>query len=229
MIAIATLLVAVVGATFAYFTATANDTTNEQAAEVTTAKVSNVNLTMTPESPSNFEPVYPGIMLATGVKLEATWQDSANAPTEPWEISYRLNAEIDLSEFKTSNTQSEFTYSIYRSTSEVTNPVTSCQKHEEATSSETKMYVDSCSITNLQDDGVEAVSTDNSIEFNDTNNGIITYSGTEKLEVGKSYHYYLVLNYKNKEEENQATTDVNKKISIKFTGTTDTTLSKKSA
>ena len=132
VIAVATLLVAVVGATFAYFTATtgAGDP-NDTATTGTATTVGGVNLVMTADTSSN-DIAYPGGYVVAGVNVTATNSDTTNNYT----TTYQVNGTI------TNNTKTQLNWTLYRVTSSIANPVTpdSCQRQEAAQGDGTTRY-----------------------------------------------------------------------------------------
>ena len=107
VIAVATLLVAVVGATFAYFTAQSTTTGNSTTTSATTRELAALSWTAGTdkgESPS----VYPGYMAYQSYELAATGKGSAN---------YKLTLDATVDEgFNAMEEQKDLTYSIYKTT-----------------------------------------------------------------------------------------------------------------
>lgn len=116
VIAVATLLVAVVGATFAYFTATTTPEGNAGTIDTTTTKVSGVTLNYTPITSSYKMLDYPGGFAYTGVNITLDKADSVNDEKE-YNVSYKIKME-----FK-NETKTELTWTLYRadSNTEITN------------------------------------------------------------------------------------------------------------
>ena len=106
VIAVATLLVAVVGATFAYFTATSTTGGNETTTSATTAQLA--TLSWTAEETGRSPQVYPGFKAFQAYTLAAGGTGSAR-------YQLKLTANVDPA-FKSG----DVTYSIYKATSEVT-------------------------------------------------------------------------------------------------------------
>ena len=106
VIAVATLLVAVVGATFAYFTATSTTGGNETTTSATTAQLA--TLSWTAEDTGRSPQVYPGFKAFQAYTLAAGGTGSAR-------YQLKLTANVDPA-FKSG----DVTYSIYKATSEVT-------------------------------------------------------------------------------------------------------------
>ena len=107
VIAVATLLVAVVGATFAYFTAQSTTTGNSTTTSATTRELAALSWTAGTdkgESPSE----YPGYMAYQSYELAATGKGSAN---------YKLTLDATVDEgFNAMEEQKDLTYSIYKTT-----------------------------------------------------------------------------------------------------------------
>ena len=108
VIAVATLLVAVVGATFAYFTAQSTTTGNETTTSATTRELAALSWTAGTdkgESPS----IYPGYMAYQSYELSATGKGTAN---------YKLTLDATVAEGFNAGEPNDLTYSIYKTTSE---------------------------------------------------------------------------------------------------------------
>ena len=106
VIAVATLLVAVVGATFAYFTAQSTTTGNSTTTSATTRELAALSWTAGTdkgESPS----VYPGYMSYQSYELTATGKGSAN---------YKLTLDATVTEGFNAGEADDLTYSIYKTT-----------------------------------------------------------------------------------------------------------------
>ncbi len=220
MIAVATLLVAVVGATFAYFTATTTPTGKGDEVNVNSAKVANVNLTMAPETVSNVQgDIYPGVMLAAGANVKAEYDGESSGAN--YSVIYTLNAEVDLSAFTES--ESEFTYSLYKGTSgSVKQPVTNCEKQEKLVSNSTQFSYINCAASGdlTLVDGYE------NKELTISNNTIEVPN--QELKVGETAYYYLIVNYKNKDDD-QTDTDNGKQITLKIVSATNGQLKQNAA
>ena len=106
VIAVATLLVAVVGATFAYFTAQSTTTGNSATTSATTRQLAALSWSAG-ESGKSPE-VYPGYMAYQAYELSATGNGSAN-------YKLTLDATVDPA-FNAIEKQEDLTYSIYKST-----------------------------------------------------------------------------------------------------------------
>ena len=109
VIAVATLLVAVVGATFAYFTAANNPGTGaNNEATVTTETVSAINVSSLADNTTYLS--YPGgvSVFAAGVNISKTAASAGSTST----ISYDVNLKY------TNNTGTDLNYTIYTATAE---------------------------------------------------------------------------------------------------------------
>lgn len=117
VIAVATLLVAVVGATFAYFTATSsvdgagNTTDVKTRAEVGGVELKLASNTATTDGDIN----YPGGYVVNGATVTAK---STNA-TDNYKVNYALNGTI------TNNTDTALNYKIYQTTSAASGDIVS--------------------------------------------------------------------------------------------------------
>ena len=200
VIAVATLLVAVVGATFAYFTATTTSTGDQNEQEMTTATVNNIELTTgTVDSFNKID--YPGGVMVVGLQVTASGGDA--------ELAFQLNGEIN------NGTNTELTYSVYESSNEVdtANLVTGCTLNTsyEGTAGHYS-YGDSCVVGSLG----TAV-----LEDQTAANGQTTVTvPSEKLTAttsGQSTYYYLVVKYPESGDDTQ-NTDQGKIISASLTG-----------
>ena len=187
VIAVATLLVAVVGATFAYFTATNSTSGNGGTADVTTDTVGAVNLAMEAVTISN-ELKYPGGFLVVGAKVTATDNDANN----DFDVTYTVNGTI------TNNTRTELNWTLYEITTEVTEPTTGCTLEQTQVGNEMRYsYADTCAAnatitggTRVDGGTVAAYSTEAVTQpvtaaneaLKSSNSGTVTY-------------YYLVVEY----------------------------------
>lgn len=104
VIAVATLLVAVVGATFAYFTAqtTANGSSNETSV-TTRSEVGGVTLTLANQTATGSDITYPGGYVVNGGVVTAT-----STGTDNYTVNYTLNGTI------TNATDTALSYKVVR-------------------------------------------------------------------------------------------------------------------
>ncbi len=178
VIAVATLLVAVVGATFAYFTATSETGGNETTTEVTTRQVA--GLSWTEGDAKGASPaVYPGYKAYQSYELEATGSGTAN-------FSLTLNGTVP------STLTDAVTYTIYRTTTEPTyaDAWTAGDELVAAEGAETRY-----SITGAQFDH-EAVDM-TQVATGKLTQGDSVITTNEQITAGTKYYYVLVLDYAN--------------------------------
>lgn len=204
VIAVATLLVAVVGATFAYFTATTGNSGDPSSTgEVQTAKVASVTLKTAAAGTSNTT-IYPGTKNYAGMTVVAEKTgDNAAADTRDYNVTYTLKGEVKLSEAFTAG---KVTYSVYRTESPVSNPVT-CQ---EVTSTGAK-YSQTCTLAEELESATKIV--DNQ-EVSGTG-ATISVADQVRSTAGGTYYYYLVVSYENLESDQNA--DQGKTITASLT------------
>lgn len=191
VIAVATLLVAVVGATFAYFTATSTTSGNEKTTSATTAQLA--TLSWTAEETGRSPQVYPGFKAFQAYTLAAGGTGSAR-------YQLTLDATVDPA-FKSG----DVTYSIYKATSEVTSSL---------------FTPGNANVDTTTEPGVARYSIQNAA-FNDTDltvvvedKPLVTASGTvitsedgssvqrvNTITGGTTEYYVLVLHYPNKDSK----------------------------
>lgn len=214
VIAVATLLVAVVGATFAYFTATATPNgTGAGVTDATTAKVSGVNVNYSPIEKDYKALEYPGGYAYTGIKVNLEKVD--NTDSKNYTVSYK----VDMA-FK-NETGTDLTWSLYRADSadEITNAktcVVSNDKPEGATNNNAVYFAYNCTGTNdygtLVESGTIAKGTNDetAVTIADTNEQSL------RTDAATPAYYYLVVDYK--DEGDQTTSDQGKNITARITG-----------
>lgn len=214
VIAVATLLVAVVGATFAYFTATNTNTGAGQSAEVTTNTVGSVDLTTSPTTVSNVLE-YPGGYLVVGAKVEASDNDANN----DFDVTYTVNGTI------ANNTSTQLTWTLYEVASEVATPVSGCQLQQTQEGDEMRYtYGETCQIdTALTTGGGATEVTTGTVDANDTG-AVVTAAGETLKTTGNgsktTTYYYLVVEYPDTDASQD--TDQGKTISASLTSLTNT-------
>ena len=186
VIAVATLLVAVVGATFAYFTATTTPNGNGGNTTATTTTVGNVDLTMAASTTTN-DLKYPGGYLVVGASVTAKDTDTAN----DFNVTYTVNGKI------TNNTTTALTYDLYEVSSTVATPVTGCTVKEEA-GAVSKYYYEGCAVATEITGGTKVLSTQTAAAGETTT---VTAAGEtlKTSNAGTTTYYYLVVNYPNTE------------------------------
>ena len=216
VIAVATLLVAVVGATFAYFTAsttTGTGTGTAETGETTTLGSTSLDMsTVSTQGASNMS--YPGGMMVAAAKVTASVTGD-----QTYNMTYDVKFEVDTSAL--SGSTSEIKYTVYRVDSAVSGDlVTGCQYHEEdegATGK--KYYYTDCAAAAGITSGTP-VKTETTISEH-TEKTTVTISGETFSNVknaGDEYVYYLVVSYVNDDADDQTATDAGKTITAKFTG-----------
>lgn len=191
VIAVATLLVAVVGATFAYFTATTS-TTGDGAStgEVDTAEVASVKLTKA-ETGKSTTTIYPGTTNYAGMSITASKEGSDAAE---YDITYTLSGTVTLSE---AFTKGAVSYKVYRTTTPVETPVT-CTDPTATPSATGTQYSQECTVDNtMTTSGTEVAS-----GTVDGTTASISISEQELSTSGNTqYYYYLVVSYEKKNED----------------------------
>ena len=198
VIAVATLLVAVVGATFAYFTATTTPSGAGEEAEVTTNTVGDVDLTMSATTTTN-SLQYPGGFLVAGAKVTAKHDGSS-----PYNVTYTLNGSVDATNIAAATT---LNWTLYEVTAPVSDPLgSSCQLQETKVGEETRYYYTGCTVS----ESLTGVSDANKIDEGTVVGGqtaTIEKTG-EKLQSaadpGTDTYYYLVVEYPNMEASQDA-------------------------
>ena len=228
MIAVATLLVAVVGATFAYFTATNSGTPTETKTEITTAKVAGTTFTFGPEDgvvadDNNFLD-YPGGYAVFAANAKAT---KGEGDTNEYDLSYKLKLTY------TNETTTDLTWILYRSDSTLKNSLTStCKLVQEDKGSGTINYYytdtgestgSDCSGPSLSSQIATGTLTAGqstkditSTDVGDLGSQTISTSNDED-----GIFYYVVVKYENKKDqsatEGNQNDDMNKKINVSLT------------
>ena len=205
VIAVATLLVAVVGATFAYFTATSTaGEDNDTASTGTTTTVGGVNLAMTSATTDN-DITYPGGYVVAGVEVTATNSDTINS----YDTSFNVVGTI------TNNTTTELKWYLYEVDASIADPIVadSCERQQEAQGDGTTRYwYTSCRLdsriattSSAIANGTVAGATE-SVPDSGTYDqpGTVEVKTTTKEEMTiaasgeKTTYYYLVVEYPNK-------------------------------
>ncbi len=224
MIAVATLLVAVVGATFAYFTATnKSEGTGGSKADVTTAQTSSVKLSVDPATVTNPEVLYPGGYLVSGAHVTATKE----AGEKEYTVTYTLNYEVDATALSET---SKVKYSLYRATKEVSTPINDCVlKTDEAVDGEdgkNKVHMTGCT-PNTTDLGEELKSATEVTGGSTTGKQTLTYSETTGVSTddGTGYYYYLLVEFVDNDDKQDD--DQGKKIVAQITSATNAVVKEK--
>lgn len=187
VIAVATLLVAVVGATFAYFTATSTTSGNEKTTSATTAQLA--TLSWTAEETGRSPQVYPGFKAFQAYTLAAGGTGSAR-------YQLKLTANVDPA-FKSG----DVTYSIYKATSEVTSSLFTPGNANVDTTTEPGVARYSITGAAFDSEGLTAVVENEPLTtVSDT---VITGVGVQNVNTingGTTEYYVLVLDFPNKNE-----------------------------
>lgn len=187
VIAVATLLVAVVGATFAYFTATSTTGGNETTTSATTAQLA--TLSWTAEETGRSPQVYPGFKAFQAYTLAAGGTGSAR-------YQLKLTANVDPA-FKSG----DVTYSIYKATSEVTSSLFTPGNANVDTTTEPGVARYSITGAAFDSEGLTAVVENEPLTtVSDT---VITGVGVQNVNTingGTTEYYVLVLDFPNKNE-----------------------------
>ena len=187
VIAVATLLVAVVGATFAYFTATSTTSGNEKTTSATTAQLA--TLSWTADETGRSPQVYPGFKAFQAYTLAAGGTGSAR-------YQLKLTANVDPA-FKSG----DVTYSIYKATSEVTSSLFTPGNANVDTTTEPGVARYSITGAAFDSEGLTAVVENEPLTtVSDT---VITGVGVQNVNTingGTTEYYVLVLDFPNKNE-----------------------------
>ncbi len=188
VIAVATLLVAVVGATFAYFTATTNSSDQSAGtAEVNTAKMASIQFNASKiEGSKNV--VYPGTNNFIGASIEAT-ASGGEADVE-YDVSYTLTGSVTVDK---AFTKGDITWKLYKVTTDVSTDAVTCQP---VTDGGNNQFTQTCSLNAALTTPVKS----GTIAKEDTTGGEVTYTGTIKTGSPKEY-FILVYEYESTGED----------------------------
>ena len=191
VIAVSTLLVAVVGATFAYFTATSTATGNTNKTTVTTAEIASTGYTFEKEE-NDGTLVYPGYMAVMTYKLTAAGDSSSIAT---YDLNLAMNVPTDFG--------SDVSYAIYTedaSTATGTFKAGSAVIDTTTTAGEAHYYINGSSFTKNNMTELKATTavtgSDSEQVFNIATNATI--------QGGVTRWYKVVLTYKNNTAAAQA-------------------------
>ncbi len=217
VIAVATLLVAVVGATFAYFTASTAPSGDGSTGTVNTATVGNVTLEIANQTHDE-QMEYPGGKAVVAFSVTPT---KGGGDSNNYNVTYNVTGTIDTTALAES--ASTLTYKLYRvdstTAASISDPVQSCVPIKDTTTQPgtTHYYYNSCAFDSKILGGEEVDSGTIS------NHSAVTQVKTDNLETsatGTTYYYYLVVDYPNVNSDKQ-NTDQGKSIKISLTGVTD--------
>lgn len=225
VIAVATLLVAVVGATFAYFTATsssaagaAGDTVNVKTAEV--GDSAEINTVSTKSGTTAF---YPGTIgyVESEVSVKKTSANSSNT----LDIGYSISGSVTIDGL------TDGKWTLYKSTEKISDVVTGCKTgdYSETDGTGTK-YKDSCTlnpklsaVTSGTTSGVTYVNGGTSSSSTISDTGTLTTAATTAA--GGKVYYYLVVEFENKDEDQNTQQGVTVNFSLNAATATSTTVS----
>lgn len=217
VIAVATLLVAVVGATFAYFTATTAGAGNGTANTSTTTSVGAVKLDLATTA-NTADIKYPGGMMLNGASVTSTVTGSGS-----FDATYKINATVDASALGSAN--STVKYTLYRTDTEVTGAtVSGCTLQTNATDGTTTYSYTGCSVTAGVTAGTQVAT--GTIDLSGaTKTATISESDTTSFKgitsaATKSVYYYLVVEYVNNDAAEQ-NDDMGKAITATITEITE--------
>lgn len=213
VIAVATLLVAVVGATFAYFTASTAGTGTGAASTSTTTTIGSVALNLGTATLTGQDKMqYPGGKMVAGAKFDATVTGEGT-----FSATYTIKAKVDATALAAT---SSVKYAIYRTDAEVTgDAVTSCALKNgtvEGDATKKTYYYDGCAYNTAITSGAEKVA--EATLTGGTSKDDITFdeslTGLTK-DASQTYYYYLVVEYVNNNAEQNA--DQGKTVTAQIT------------
>ena len=199
MIAVATLLVAVVGATFAYFTAsTSGGNVSGATTTAKTVKMAQVGLSAQPDGTSSNK-IYPGTMNFVGASLTAsiTNQDELGDDSKSYEVTYTIKGKVNLSEAFSSQVK----WRLYRVTSSKSTTAVTCEEVSAVGADAELHYSQKCtedeSFVDTGDYPDTKTLVSSGLASNQGNNEISVTE--EKIKTGETAYYYLVVEYENTE------------------------------
>lgn len=212
VIAVATLLVAVVGATFAYFTATASTTGDQSSTgKINTAEVGSVGINQV-ELGKSTNSIYPGTKNYVGISLQATKQDT----DADFTLTYNVTGKVEL----TTAFAHDVTWKLYKVDAAESTPVT-CDEVTATPAATGTQYSQTCTVgTSLTSAVAEGT-----IAAGETSDDVEYTAQTIDTDGGTAY-YYLVVEYPNKSEDQNA--DQGKDITATLNKATITNTAQKS-
>lgn len=211
VIAVATLLVAVVGATFAYFTATNKVTGSGKEATVTTNTVGAVSLETTPGVEIENVAEYPGGYIVASANVTATDADANNN----FNVTYTLNATVN------NGTATPLNWTMYKLDAALVGDAVSGCKLATTQSGNTVQYSygETCKL-NASFTEANKVGEGGTIAANKSAGTIeITSETLSTANTGETAYYYLVIKYPDTGAD-QTTGDAGKTITATITGAT---------
>ena len=216
VIAVATLLVAVVGATFAYFTATSSVTGDGNEGTVNTANnIGSVAINQTDIAASN-NTIYPGTMNYVGTIIQATKSDT----TENFTLDYSLKGTVSVEEAFAH----DITWKLYKVAASEASPV-SCPEVTETPTATGTQYSQSCTLgKSLTGDSVGdgSLVAQGTLTAGETSSPVSYADGSVDTDGGSDY-YYLVVEYPNKQVDQNADQGKNITMTIQKVAITNTT------
>lgn len=194
VIAVATLLVAVVGATFAYFTATTSGPDKGTGTTtVDTTKLANVKLTATEMSKSNNE-VWPGTMNYIGTSVKAEIDGEENPAGKTYTVDYTVSGKISVPKALTQKIE----WTVYKTTSPVQDNVVNCTPVTPENDGTTEKYSQTCTKSESLETVAGEGKATGSLTVGETQTEI---TFTDKATTGgDTNYYYIVYTYVNNEE-----------------------------
>ena len=237
MIAIATLLVAVVGATFAYFTATNNATGDAEGTQnAKTAKLTDISFTKS-KIDGTQNKIYPGTMNSIGAGFVAKVNENESGGDYKYEIAYTLTGKVTLS----SEFDSAVKWRLYQTDSIVESPIT-CPKEPTTESQDNEIHYtlecteDETSLieANLVASGVINKESGSECSASSGESGknqiacgteaTISYDGTVEVSTTETKkYYYLVVEYPDTKGDQNSDMDKTITYSIEDIAVTSTT------
>ena len=216
VIAVATLLVAVVGATFAYFTATSDVTGDGNEGTVNTAtNIGSVAINQTDIAASN-NTIYPGTMNYVGTIIQATKTDT----TENFTLDYSLTGTVSV----TAAFAHDITWKLYKVAASETSPVSCAEVTKTPTATGTQ-YSQSCTLgKSLTGDSVGdgSLVAQGTLTAGETSSPVSYADGSVDTDGGSDY-YYLVVEYPNKQTSQNADKGKDITMTINKVAITNTT------
>ena len=214
VIGVATLLVALVGATFAYFTATVSQNTANGTVDVTTSTLAALEMTSYKQDARVSNAVYPGWAGYQAIQVKATGNagDKANYTlTLDPTVASEFNEDIKYSICKVDDTTTAINESGLATTFNYAPGTVSTQG---STTTETHYWIDGATAT-LPASGCTAIGSANSTLSNSdidvASNKEIVVAGTGTYDI-----YYIVYKYTNNTEAAQAAQNKQFTVEPKF-------------
>ena len=213
VIAVATLLVAVVGATFAYFTATTQGEGNGTQSTNTTTSVGSVKLNYS-DTTSGGDLKYPG-----GIIVQSGTVTSTVEGTGSFTGTYKVKATVDASALTSKNTV--VTAKLYKLNTAVSGDlVTGCEMTPSVSNGTTTYAYSGCTVNSgITGQPVAQASTDSDNKVLTLTSSAIDFSGINATSTTHTAYYYLVVEYENAENEQNA--DMGQSVLVTINGVVD--------